>query len=202
MPKFATRMSCAVVAVTAATGLGAPPAHAAGWNVTGGGTITAAGSVTVTIGGVSTSCDVQGTGSIPNGTGRPNPVGGIGGIGFDCDPIAGLIAITVDPSQSLPWSINADSQAGDVVAGRVTGINLQVSGTACSLVVDGTGASAHNGSMNASYDNSATQLAFPGSGNLRAYNVSGCLGLVSSGDPVSVQGALSISPAVQINANP
>jgi len=66
--------------------------------------------------------------------------------------------------------------------------------------VDGTGASANNGRVTAKYSNGTGKLTTTGAGNLHIYNVSGCAGLIHSGDGSSFKGSYVISPKQTITS--
>jgi hypothetical protein len=76
-----------------------------------------------------------------------------------------------------------------------------VSSSICSFVVDGTGATSNNGLVKIKYTNGTHVLKILATGgNLHLYNVSGCLGLVSSGDAGSISGSYKVSPAQTITS--
>jgi hypothetical protein len=66
--------------------------------------------------------------------------------------------------------------------------------------VDGTSATANNGSVTAKYGNATGKLTTTGGGNLHAYNVNGCAGLIHTGDAASFKGAYAISPKQTITS--
>jgi len=66
--------------------------------------------------------------------------------------------------------------------------------------VDGTGASANNGRVTAKYSNGTGKLTTTGAGNLHIYNVSGCSGLINSGDGSSFKGSYAVSPKQTITS--
>src|SRR6266704_2669470 len=81
-----------------------------------------------------------------------------------------------------------------VTTGTITGIHATLSGPSCSAVVDGTGPTANNGRVTAKYSNGTGKLTTTGAGNLHIYHVSGCAGLIHSGDGSSFHGSYTISP--------
>src|SRR5215831_16469821 len=96
--------------------------------------------------------------------------------------------------------LNAASFSNGVTTGTITGIHAKLSGPGCSAVVDGTGASANNGKVTAKYSNSTGKLTTTGAGNLHIYKVSGCAGLIGSGDGSSFKGSYAISPKQTITS--
>jgi hypothetical protein len=90
-----------------------------------------------------------------------------------------------------PMEINAvsfDASTG-VTTGVITGIHLTLAtasgAPACTATVDGTGPAADNGKVHFGYFNTGGELHFNAGGNLHAYNVSGCGGLIHSGDAIT-----------------
>ena len=100
----------------------------------------------------------------------------------------------------FPWHLNAKTFSGGVTTGSITGIHATLSGPSCSAVVDGTSATANNGMVTAKYSNSTGKLTTTGAGNLHVYNVSGCAGLINSGDGSSFNGSYAISPKQTITS--
>jgi hypothetical protein len=101
----------------------------------------------------------------------------------------------------LPWRVTFTSY--NASKGRVTGhlshVQAKLTGPSCSAVIDGTSGTASDGKVRFTYTNStATLTALPNGGNLHFYNVSGCGGLFSGGDPVAISGKLSVSPKQRI----
>ena len=66
--------------------------------------------------------------------------------------------------------------------------------------MDGTGASANNGRVTAKYSNGTGKLTTTGAGNLHIYNVSGCAGLIRSGDATTFSGTYAVSPKQTITS--
>jgi hypothetical protein len=68
-------------------------------------------------------------------------------------------------------------------------------------VIDGTSSTASDGIVRFTYTNStATLRVLPNGGNLHFYNLSGCAGLFTGGDPVTISGKLSVSPKQTITS--
>jgi hypothetical protein len=205
------RTGSALIAGAAAAlliGAGAAPALAATtWTVKPGGVITAkAGKTTLTdtrshLPLNCTSSTAKTTlkkGSHLSGTG----IGSVTAISFSgCTGPAG-IKFTVKSSH-LPWKLNAVSynRSTGTTTGTITGIHATLSGTSCSASVDGTGATKNNGMVRVTYGNKTHKLTVLASGdNLHIYNVTGCFGLIKSGDGSSFAAAYAVSPAQTITS--
>jgi len=176
------------------------------WTVKPGGAITAkAGKTTLTdkSTGSQLSCtSSSGAGTVKKGSGLSGTgIGSITALSFtSCTGPLGL-TFTVKTTH-FPWHLNAktfNSTTG-VTSGTITGIHASLTGPGCSAVVDGTGATANNGSVNATYTNGTGKLATTGVGNLHVYNVSGCAGLINSGDAASFKGSYTVSPKQTITS--
>ncbi len=90
-----------------------------------------------------------------------------------------------------------------MVSGTVTGIRATLSGPSCSATVDGTSGTGSNGQVNVTYTNSTGTIQVLTAGdNLHIYDVSGCTGLLSNGDPVTFSASYTISPAQVITPDP
>jgi hypothetical protein len=186
----------AVAAAAMAIGLGATSAFAATtWTIKPGGSYTAkSGKTTLTdtkTGAVLTCTSSAAAGTLKSGSGKTNPIGKVTKNTYSgCTGPAGLtFSVTTSATSTTPWHLNALSYSSGTTNGDITGIHAKLKGTnsSCVATVDGTGATAHNGRVNVRHTNSApNKLSVLKSGdNLHAYNVSGCLGAVNSGDPVT-----------------
>jgi hypothetical protein len=88
-----------------------------------------------------------------------------------------------------------------VTTGTITGIDLVATATGCSATLDGTSGTADNGMVKGTYTNSTAKLALlAAGGNLHAYNVSGCLGLINDNDPAQSSGTLTVAPKQTITS--
>jgi hypothetical protein len=203
-------------ATALAVGLGATAAFAAGatttWTVKPGGSYTAVAAKTilkdkttgteltcVTVSSVPAS---KAAGTLKSGSGLTNPIGKIASIAFNnCTGPLGL-AFTVTVS-NLPWHINAlkyDASTGTML-GNVSGVHATLSGPSCSAVVDGTGPTADNGKAAIKHVNSApAKLRATGGGDLHIYNVSGCAGLIASGDAAGFTATYTLNKAQTITS--
>jgi hypothetical protein len=178
---------------------------AATWTVKPGGAITAkaAGTTTLTdknTGSKLTCASSSGKGTVKKGNGLSGTgIGSITALSFTTCKGPLNLTFTVKTTH-FPWHLNAKSFAGGVTTGTITGIHATLSGPGCSATVDGTGATANNGSVTAKYTNSTGKLSTTGAGNLHVYNVSGCAGLINSGDVTSFVGSYAISPKQTITS--
>jgi hypothetical protein len=177
---------------------------AATWTVKPGGSVTAkAGTTTLKdtkTGSTLTCASSSGTGFLKHGSGLAGAgIGKISSLSFNsCTGPLGL-TFTVKTS-NFPWHLNALSFSSGVTTGTITGIHAKLTGPSCSAVVDGTGATANNGRVTAKYSNGTGKLTTTGAGNLHIYNVSGCAGLIHSGDGSSFHGSYTISPKQTITS--
>jgi hypothetical protein len=194
------------MAAAAVVSLSAAPALAATtFTVSPGGSITAkAGTTTLkdnSTGTTLTCTSSAGSGSVKSGSGLPGAgIGSISSLTFSsCTGPLGL-TFTVTGS-AFPYALNATSYSSGVTSGTISGIHARLSGPGCSAVVDGTGASADNGTVAVTYTNSSGALAVLASGgNLHIYSVSGCFGLIHSGDGSSFSGTYTVSPTQTITS--
>jgi hypothetical protein len=195
---LAGMLTLAASSATAATGV------AATWTVKPGGAITAkAGKTTLKdtkTGSVLTCQSSSGSGTLKKGSGLSGTgIGSISALSFNtCTGPLGL-TFTVKTTH-FPWHLNAVSFSSGVTTGTITGIHATLTGPSCSAVVDGTGPTADNGKVTAKYSNGTGILSTTGAGNLHVYNVSGCAGLINSGDGASFHGAYTVSPKQTITS--
>ena len=188
-----------VLGLSAGSAIAASNAGAAAtWTVKPGGAITAkAGKTTLKdtkTNTVLTCASSSGKGSVKKGSGLSGTgIGSITALSFsNCTgPLS--LTFTVHTTH-FPWHLNAASFSSGVTTGTITGIHATLTGPGCSAVVDGTGASANNGKVTAKYSNGTGKLTTTGAGNLHVYKVSGCAGLIHSGDPSSFHGSYLVSP--------
>jgi len=195
-------------AIALTLGLTAAPAFAATWSVSPGGSITgAAGTTTLkdTTTGNTLSCTSSSTtATLKSGHGLAGAsIGSVTGISFTgCTGPLGL-TFTVTPGH-LPWHLNAVSYnaTSHKTTGTITGIHATLSGPSCSAVVDGaTSGTANNGKVKVTYTNSTHKLqVLTTGGTLHIWNVSGCAGLIGSGDGSTFSGTYTISPAQTITS--
>lgn len=85
--------------------------------------------------------------------------------------------VSVSVSSQLPWQVVATGQWGTVTAYTISGIAARIAGPACQLAVAGTAAG--------TYD-SATGVLTVVTQSTVVTQLSGCLGLISVGQPLPV----------------
>jgi hypothetical protein len=195
-------------AIALTLGLTAAPAFAATWTVSPGGSITGTAATTTlkdTTSGNTLSCtSSKTTATLKKGSGLAGTgIGSVTGISFSgCTGPLGL-TFTVAPGH-LPWHLNAVSYnaTSHVTTGTITGIHATLTGPSCSAVVDGaTSGTANNGKVKVTYTNSTHKLkVLTTGGTLHIWNVSGCAGLINSGDASTFSGSYTISPAQTITS--
>jgi hypothetical protein len=196
-------------AVTAAMiGMAAAPAlasNATTWTVKPGGAITAkAGKTTLkdTSTGSTLSCkSSSGKGTVKKGSGLSGSgIASITALSFKT--CTGPLSLTFTvKTAGFPWKLNAASYKSGVTTGTITGIKATLSGPSCSAKVGGTSAS-KSGTVAATYTNSSGKLATKTSGgNLHVWDVSGCAGLIKSGDATTFSGSYAISPKQTITGS-
>jgi hypothetical protein len=140
------------------------------------------------------------------GSGLSDPIGWAGSLSFPkpCFP-GGMGPVTLS-ADSLPWGINALSYdpASQVTSGRLTHLHLALSGPHCAAVLDGSSATAGDGTAPFAYNNGPAgtlQTAYrPGSGDLHAYQVTGCRGLLHSGDLVRLFFGYDLNRALTVTS--
>jgi hypothetical protein len=103
----------------------------------------------------------------------------------------------------LPWPVNLATYNATkgVARGSFGHIQIKVAGPSCAAVIDGTSGTASDGIVKFAYTNSTAALkSLATGGNLHFYNVSGCLGLFISGDPVTLSATFTVSPKQTITS--
>jgi hypothetical protein len=108
-------------------------------------------------------------------------------------------------SEAMPWTLNAKSYNPHSVGGATTmnikKIHFASSASGCSFVVDGTSDTANDGSIRLKYCNNTHRLHTVSNGStLHFYDVSGCDGLIHSGDAMFIVVYYEISPAQTISS--
>ncbi len=196
---FAGAAVAAIACLSGSPALAAGPVAAASWTVSPGGAVSgAAGTTTLqdSTTGTALSCSSSAaTGTLKSGSGLANPIGTIQTLTFN--NCTGPLGISFSTSVTGPFPLSATSYnaATGVTAGRIGNIHGSISGPLCSATVDGTSATADNGAVRARYKNATGKLTvLPTGGNLHIYNVSGCFGLINSGDTATFSGTYQITP--------
>jgi hypothetical protein len=166
-------------------------------DVSPAGKITAsAGKTTLTdtkTGAVLTCASSSSSGTI-NAEADPT-VGTITALTFsNCTGPLGLTFMVTN--SNFPWKLTASafSSSTGVTTGKISGIKSLLSGPSCSANVAGTTATTP-GTVKVTYTNSSGVLkVLTTGGTLHVWNVSGCAGLINSGDPTTFSGSYTISP--------
>jgi hypothetical protein len=189
-------------AVLVAT-MGVTPALAAViWTIQPGGVIAATSgraTFTDTRSEASFPCEsVSATGTLHSGTGLSGAdAGSISAVGFHTCTSPALVfsprLVFQVRAGDLPWGLSLSSYRAGVVTGSIRHIQISVTTTACHFVIDGTAAAASNGVITFRYSDSTGKLTTTG-GNLHAYNVQGCFGIIRTGDPLTVSATFTLSP--------
>jgi hypothetical protein len=173
------------------------------WTISPGGSASASGTAQVKdtkTGTVAKCTSLKASATLKKGSGQSGQhIVKITKATFTGCSIA-TISVTV-VVKGLPWYLNATSYKSGVTTGSLTGIDLVATATGCSATLDGTGAGADNGTVKGTYTNSTGKLALLGpGGTLHAWAVSGCLGLINTGDPAQASGSLTVSPKQTITS--
>ena len=189
---FGTVLAAGVSAL--AVGLGGTPVAAATvtWTVTPGGTFETPAAahfsyLTDTATGTVFSCNgLSVAGTFKSGSGVTNPIGKIGFGPLVCGGPAGIeLGITFSNPHMGIRAVRYDASTS-IVYGAITHISATISpdsGAACTATIDGTGPALGNGMTRFKFYNNAGQLqTLRRGGNLHAYNVTGCGGLINNGD--------------------
>jgi hypothetical protein len=201
MRKHLTAVLLSGAAAALALGLGTATATATtatGWTITPGGAVTgSAGKTTLldTTTHQTLSCTSSATmATLKKGSGQTNPLGKITSVTFStCTGPGGLtFTVATSASTTTPWKLNGNTFSGGVTHGKITGIKASLSGPGCSATVGGTTATS-TGTTTGTYTNSTGILKVSG-GNLHVWNVSGCLGLINTGDGTTFTGKFAITP--------
>jgi len=174
------------------------------FSISPGGAITAkAGKTTLTdtkTHTVLTCASSSSSGTLKKGHGISGAgLGTISKLSFST--CTGPLSLTFTVTNSgFPWKLNGTSYKSGVTTGTITGIKSHLSGPSCSADVAGATATA-KGKVKVTYTNSTHQLkVLATGGNLHVFNVSGCAGLLSSGDATQFVGTYTVSPGQTITS--
>ncbi len=202
---YARILAAGCAAVLAAT-LGATPALAATtWTIKPGGAITAtSGKVTVTDTktGPFTCQSAAASGTLKHGSGlHGSHAGSLSAAGFTSCSGPGGQKFSLQATD-LPWHVNLSSYnaATGVVTGTVSHIQIKLTGAGCTAVIDGTG-TVSDGKVAFQYvDSTGRFRVLATGGNLHYYDVSGCLGFINNGDPVTLSATYTVTPKQAITS--
>ena len=181
--------------------LGVPAALAAGpWTVQPGGGVRAMSgwfTATDTTTGTLLRCTSSAaSGTFKSGSGLPGAdAGSLSAVG-----VTGCVGPLTFHLQAggLPWRVSLSSYnaAKGVVRGTIGHLHLTLSGNGCTAVIDGTRATADDGRVVFRYADGTGRLkVLATGGNLHYHDVSNdCLGVINSGDPVTLSVTYTVSP--------
>ena len=195
----------ATTALVIGVGVGAAFAvNAKTYSIHPGGSITAkAGKTTLkdTKTGSTLSCkSSSSSGTLKSGSGiSGSNLGSITALSFT--KCTGPLGLTFTVANSgFPWTLSATGYKNGVTTGKITGIHSHLSGPSCTADVAGTSATAA-GTVKIKYINSKHKLkVLAGGGTLHVWNVSGCAGLINTGDATQFTGAYTVTPAQTITS--
>jgi hypothetical protein len=177
------------------------------WTISPGGafsgTLATSWVLADTSSGASITCTTSSlSGTLLSGTVSGPVVGSIGSVSLGgCTALGITFTVTAVPG-NLPWTLSALTLTGTapgVMQGRLTGVALTLSAPGCSAVVNGTSATAMNGKVPVSYTNNTSKLQLHPVGNLHVYSVTGCFGLISTGDAATITAKYAFTPLQTIN---
>jgi hypothetical protein len=196
----------AATAVAIGASAGVALAVAITFTITPGGAITAkAGKTTLTdtnTGSVLTCTSSSSSGTLKSGSGISGTnLGSITKQTFtNC---TGPLSLTFTvATKHFPWTLHgtAYNATSGVTTGNITGIEAQLTGPSCSAFVAGATATTP-GKVKVTYANGTGVLkVLAGGGTLHVWNVSGCAGLINSGDPTTFVGAFTVTPKQKITS--
>jgi hypothetical protein len=114
-------------------------------------------------------------------------------------------AVTLTESGS--WNLTGNSFSPSTNLGVTTGawrdVDLSFSSSSCSGNLDGTAANANDGVLTFQYyNNPGWFIVRKWGGNLHAYAISGCTGLFSTGDPITVSATSSLGSVTLLITSP
>jgi len=193
-------------AVAVGASAGVALAVAITFTISPGGAITAkAGTTTLkdtNTGSVLSCASSTSSGTLKSGSGvAGSNLGSITKLSFtNCTGPLGL-TFTVTNS-AFPWTLSgtAYNATTGVTTGFINGIKSHLSGPSCSADVAGTTATT-KGKVKVTYTNSTGKLkVLATGGNLHVFNVTGCAGLINSGDATQFSGTYTVTPAQTITS--
>lgn len=193
-------------AVAIGASAGVALAVAITFTITPGGAITAkAGTTTLkdtNTGSVLTCTSSSSSGTLKSGKGIAGTnIGSITKLSFtNCTGPLGL-TFTVSNS-AFPWVLSgtAYNATSGVTTGFINGIKSKLTGPSCSATVGGATATA-KGKVKVTYTNGTGKLkVLTTGGNLHVWNVSGCAGLINSGDATQFSGTYTVTPKQKITS--
>jgi hypothetical protein len=208
------RVLAAGAAAVLAAALGAVPALAVNtWTIRPGGAFTAtSGKATLkdaTTGAAFPCRSLRASGTFSRGSGLPGAgAGSISAVSFNTctSPLGPARARRVGlvftlRAADLPWHVNLSSDNAGVVTGTISHVRIHGATSGCRWVIDGTSATAGDGVIRFSYTDGTGKLALLGTGgNLHAYHVRGCFGLLNNRDRYTIGATFTLSPEQTITS--
>lgn len=170
---------------------GAPRAAAPTWSVSLSEETEAGAKIIVTdrTTGTKIKCTAQFNYSLNQAMGLPGGKIATASLMFFSCTLPGGAPVTLTSNNStLPiaaLSFNPRRNLG-VTTGAFTGLDISLSGSGCSAVLDGSAAGANDGTVPYRYYNNPNLIVTGVPGDLHSYDVSGCSGLVSTGDSFTI----------------
>ncbi len=208
--RYARLLAAGCAAVLVATLAAAPALAATTWTIQPGGAITAMSSGKVALKDTTTRTvlmclSATASGTLKHGSGLPGSrAGSLSAVGFTTCTGPGVSDIIVTlRATDLPWHVNLSSYnaATGVVTGTVSHIQIIASWAGCTAVIDGTSGTASDGKVRFTYTDATGQLTLLATGStLHFYNVTGCLGLVNTGDRATLGATFTVSPKQAITS--
>ncbi|MBM7516293.1 hypothetical protein [Nocardioides nitrophenolicus] len=213
----------AVGGAVAGVALAAAPALATGmpYTVAVGGstapstshpwTATSVGAINFSVRHVATGAIVNMSCTSASASGRASSGSGVVDIAnidnttwTSCTSFAGNMAVT---QTSTPWQVHGDTSAvtsaqTDNVAGHIHNIRAHVANPGCTFDVGGRSTATATpgdvpGRANATFDEANQRIVVNQTGysptNLVVYNVIGCIGQISAGDPANFSGTYQVT---------
>jgi len=178
----------------------AAPAAAlpATWTVTPGGAFTGTAGTTVLRiqeTGIQLTCrSATAAGTAKSGSGLSNPLATLPPGGVKFNTCSGPFGLTFTVAHVGTWNLNGVSYNATtgVTSGNLSNIVANISGPSCSASV--------SGSVNVTFTNSTDVLAVQPNYGLIFTSVSGCLGLISTGQHASFSGSFAITPGLNVSS--
>jgi hypothetical protein len=177
------------------------------WTVRPGGPVSMKSGrfiVTDTTSGAALSCLSSAlTGTLKSGSGLSGTgIGSITAVHSISCPTPQGISFTLR-ALDLPWRLNMLSYNATtgVATGSLSHLRIDFSGTACTAVIGGASGAASDGTVKVRYTNSTGHLRTRTTGgNLHFYKVSGCAGLIHTGDSATISATYAVSPIQAITS--
>jgi len=176
------------------------------FTITPGGNISASAGATslkdVNTGSTLSCKSSSSSGTLKSGSGiAGSKLGTITALSFNTCTGPLNLTFTVT-SSGFPWTLSGASfnATSGVTTGHIAGIKASLTGPSCTASVAGATATTP-GKVKVTYTNSTHKLkVLAGGGTLHVWNVSGCAGLINSGDATQFTGTYTVSPTQTITS--